>query len=179
MENHHLFIFPGSSHTTKDSSRTRYSLLQCLAGSCLVIPLGGTSQHSVPSIFPLMTGTSFFLLSSVIPSAAYVLMDTLGREGLVNSELANAQVGTIRLKLLKVGARVVHSVRRIVVHLAGGYPLKELFVRVLSRISGLRHSRLSFGSGSWRQNYGSVYGGGGTLRCPAASAASCSVRVIP
>jgi hypothetical protein len=94
-----------------------------------------------------MTGLSFFLLSSIIPSAAYVLMDTLGREGLVNSELANAQVGTIRLKLLKVGARLVHSVRRIVVHLAGGYPLKELFVRLLSQISGLQHSRLSFGSG--------------------------------
>ena len=85
----------------------------------------------------------FLLLSA----AAYILMDTLRREGLANSELANAQVGTIRLKLLKVGARVVHSVRRIVVHLAGGYPLKELFIRVLSRICSLRPSRLSLGSG--------------------------------
>lgn len=83
----------------------------------------------------------------LLSAAAYILMDTLRREGLANSELANAQVGTIRLKLLKIGARVVHSVRRIVVHLAGGYPLKELFVRVLSRISSLRPCRLSFGSG--------------------------------
>jgi len=83
----------------------------------------------------------------LLSAAAYILVDTLRREGLANSELANAQVGTIRLKLLKVGARVVHSVRRIVVHLAGGYPLKELFVQVLSRISCLRPSRLSFGFG--------------------------------
>jgi hypothetical protein len=83
----------------------------------------------------------------LLSAAAYILMDTLRRKGLANSELANAQVGTIRLKLLKVGARVVHSVRRIVVHLAGGYPLKELFVQVLARLSCLRVSRLSFGSG--------------------------------
>ncbi len=36
------------------------------------------------------------------------------------TRLANAAVGTIRLKLLKIRARVVHSVRRIVIHLAGG-----------------------------------------------------------
>jgi hypothetical protein len=83
----------------------------------------------------------------LLSAAAYILMDTLRREGLANSELANAQVGTIRLKLLKIGARVVHSVRRIVVHLAGGYPLKELFIEVLARLLCLRVPRLSFGSG--------------------------------
>jgi hypothetical protein len=83
----------------------------------------------------------------LLSAAAYILMDTLRREGLANSELANAQVGTIRLRLLKIGARVVHSVRRIVIHLAGGYPLKQLFVQVLCRIYELRVPRLSFGFG--------------------------------
>jgi hypothetical protein len=78
---------------------------------------------------------------------AYILMDTLRRKCLADSELVNAQVGTIRLKLLKIGARVVHSVRRIVIHLAGGYPFKQLFVQVLSRMSGLGVTRLSFGFG--------------------------------
>jgi hypothetical protein len=55
-------------------------------------------------------------------------MDTLRRQGLADTELANAQAGTIRIKLLKIGARIVCSVRRIVIHLAGGYPFKELFV---------------------------------------------------
>jgi len=47
----------------------------------------------------------------LLSAAAYILMDTLRREGLANTELANAQVGTIRLNLLKIGARVAHSVR--------------------------------------------------------------------
>ena len=70
----------------------------------------------------------------LLSSAAYVLMDALRREALAGTELASAQVETIRLKLLKIGARVVRSARRIVLHLAGGYPLKELFRRVAARL---------------------------------------------
>ncbi len=81
----------------------------------------------------------------LLSAAAYILMDTLRRQGLADTELANAQVGTIRLKLLKIGARVVHSVRRIVIHLAGGYPFKDIFIRILSRLSAI--SRASFGFG--------------------------------
>jgi hypothetical protein len=72
----------------------------------------------------------------LLSAAAYVLMDTLRSQGLADTELATAQVGTIRLKLLKIGARIVCSVRRIVLHLAGGYPLKELFACVLARLRG-------------------------------------------
>ena len=81
----------------------------------------------------------------LLSAAAYVLVDTLRREGLVGTELANAQVGTIRLKLLKIGARVVSSVRRIVFHLAGGYPLKDLFARILGRLSELSVKSIAFG----------------------------------
>jgi hypothetical protein len=70
----------------------------------------------------------------LLSSAAYILMDSLRREALVNTELSNAQVDTIRLKLLKIGARIVCSVRRIVLHLAGGYPFRELFATVLKRL---------------------------------------------
>jgi hypothetical protein len=73
----------------------------------------------------------------LLSAAAYVLMDTLRREGLADTELAGAQVGTIRLKLLKIGARITCSVRRIALHLASGYPLKEFFARVLARLKGL------------------------------------------
>jgi hypothetical protein len=72
----------------------------------------------------------------LLSAAAYILMDTLRREALADTELANAQVDTIRLKLLKIGARIVCSVRRVVLHLAGGYPLKELFACVLARLRG-------------------------------------------
>jgi len=70
----------------------------------------------------------------LLSAAAYILMDALRRQALVDTELANAQVDTIRLKLLKIGARIICSIRRIVLHLAGGYPYKDIFERVLTRI---------------------------------------------
>jgi len=70
----------------------------------------------------------------LLSAAAYILIETLRREALAQSELATAQVTTIRLKLLKIGASLVCSVRRIVLHLAGGYPLQELFAQVLRRL---------------------------------------------
>jgi len=70
----------------------------------------------------------------LLSSAAYVLIESLRRLGLKGTELAKAQAGTIRLKLLKIGARISCSVRRVVLHLAGGYPLKELFTRILSHL---------------------------------------------
>ena len=70
----------------------------------------------------------------LLSAAAYVLVETLRRLGLKGTDLAEAQVTTIRLKLLKIGARVVTSVRRIVLHLAGGYPLKALFAEIALRL---------------------------------------------
>jgi hypothetical protein len=70
----------------------------------------------------------------LLSSAAYVLMQALRREALADTELAEAQVGTIRLKLLKVAARVVVSTRRVVFHLAGSFPYRELFRGVQERL---------------------------------------------
>jgi hypothetical protein len=81
----------------------------------------------------------------LLSAAAYILVDTLRREGLAATELANAQVGTIRNKILKIGARVVCSVRRIVLHLAGGYPFKNLFIDILARLSALSRPSFAFG----------------------------------
>ena len=81
----------------------------------------------------------------LLSAAAYILIETLRREGLADTEPADAQVGTIRNKILKIGARVVCSVRRIALHLAGGYPLKNLFALILDRLSGLSASCLSSG----------------------------------
>jgi hypothetical protein len=74
----------------------------------------------------------------LLSAAAYVLVETLRRVGLAGTELAQAQVDTIRLKLLKIGARVVRSVRRIVLHLASGYPLRELLAGVIRRLQDWR-----------------------------------------
>jgi hypothetical protein len=71
----------------------------------------------------------------LLSAAAYVLVETLRREGLTGTELASAQVSTIRLKLLKIGGRIVRSVRRVVLHLASPFPLQELFRVVLARLT--------------------------------------------
>ena len=67
-------------------------------------------------------------------SMAYVLMEELRRLGLKQTELARAQVSTIRLKLLKIGALVRITVRRIWVSMAGGYPYAELFAQIWARL---------------------------------------------
>jgi hypothetical protein len=73
----------------------------------------------------------------LLSSAAYVLMQALRRTALRETELEQAQVGTIRLKLLKVAARVVVSSRRVVFHLASSYPFAERFRAVFDRIMSL------------------------------------------
>ena len=58
---------------------------------------------------------------------AYVLVDSLRRIALRQTQFADAAVATIRLKLLKLGAQVRRSVRRIHFALASGCPNKTEF----------------------------------------------------
>jgi len=88
-------------------------------------------------LFADRTSCQHFLANQfrlLISSAAYVLMEALRRLGLHRTPLAKAQVGTIRVKLLKIGARIRRSVRRVVVHLSSNYPLKELLHHIHDRL---------------------------------------------
>jgi hypothetical protein len=58
---------------------------------------------------------------------AYTLMEALRRLGLRGTEWAQAQVDTIRLKLLKIGAVVRISVRRVLLQLSSAYPWKQIY----------------------------------------------------
>lgn len=58
-------------------------------------------------------------------SMAYVLLCALRRIGLRFTQFARASCGTIRLKLLKIGARVTVSVRRIKIAMASAYPWRD------------------------------------------------------
>ena len=60
---------------------------------------------------------------------AYTLMEALRRLGLKGTAWAEAQVDTIRLKLLKIGAVVRISVRRVLLQLSSAYPWKDLFAQ--------------------------------------------------
>jgi hypothetical protein len=58
---------------------------------------------------------------------AYTLMEALRRLALKGTEWAQAQVDTIRLKLLKIGAIVSISARRVLLQLSSAYPWKDVF----------------------------------------------------
>jgi len=60
---------------------------------------------------------------------AYTLMEALRRLGLKGTEWAEARVDTIRLKLLKIGAIVRVSVRRVMLQLSSAYPWKDHFAQ--------------------------------------------------
>jgi len=60
-------------------------------------------------------------------SIAYILMHDLRRLALKDTDLERAQCTTIRLKVLKIGAQIHVSVRRVWIRMAAGYPYKEAF----------------------------------------------------
>jgi hypothetical protein len=70
----------------------------------------------------------------LLSSFAYTLIETLRRTALAGTELARAQATTIRTRLLKIGAVVVSSVRRLVLRLSSAYPLKDLFEQAARRL---------------------------------------------
>ena len=67
-------------------------------------------------------------------SVAYVLMQALRRLGLKGTTMAKAQCETIRLKLLKIGAQVRVTVRKIWVSLASGSPYAAMFQQVCNNL---------------------------------------------
>jgi len=73
-------------------------------------------------------------LRVLLSAAAYILLQNLRQVALTGTDLAEAQVGTIRLKLLKIGGLVKRSARRIVLHLASGCPMQELFRLIARRL---------------------------------------------
>jgi hypothetical protein len=69
-----------------------------------------------------------------LSAAAYILVSGLRRVGLKGTELAQAQVSTIRTKLLKIGAQIRVSVRRVWVSMASSYPWQGVYRQVWSNL---------------------------------------------
>ena len=67
-------------------------------------------------------------------TVAYLLVNQLRRVGLAGTSLATATCGTIRVRLLKIGAVVRVTVRRVWVSLSSAYPLQELFGAAAARV---------------------------------------------
>jgi len=71
----------------------------------------------------------------LLSSLAYGLMETIRRLALKGTELARAQVTTLRLKLLKVGAVILRNTRRVRFLLSSAYPHQEIFRLAAARLT--------------------------------------------
>jgi hypothetical protein len=69
-----------------------------------------------------------------LSTMAYVLVSGLRRLGLKGTELAQAQVSTIRTKLLKIGAQIRVTVRKVWVSMASSYPWQGLYQQVWTNL---------------------------------------------
>jgi hypothetical protein len=72
-----------------------------------------------------------------LATVAYRVLRALRQDGLAQTELAQAQCDTIRVRPLKIGAVIGVHVRRVTVALSEAYPLREVFVRVWEKLRGL------------------------------------------
>jgi hypothetical protein len=70
-------------------------------------------------------------------SVSYSLMQALRRLGLQGTDWAQAQCTTLRLKLLKMGALIRITVRKVWVSMAEGYPYAERFRQVYARLQAV------------------------------------------
>jgi len=70
----------------------------------------------------------------LLSGLAYTLMEAIRRIGLANTELASSTCGSIRLKLLKIGAVVLRNTRRVRLLLSSSYPYQKLFHKVVYRL---------------------------------------------
>ena len=85
------------------------------------------------------TSCTSFLANQVrvlLTAVAYVLYQEL-RAVLRGTELHRAMVATLRLRLLKIGATVTESVRRVVVSMSSTHPWKDLWIKAARRVVAL------------------------------------------
>lgn len=69
-----------------------------------------------------------------LAGCAYVLVEALRRLGLKGTEMERAQAGTIRERLLRIGARIRVTVRKIWLSIVAGYPWQGLFRQVWAQL---------------------------------------------
>jgi hypothetical protein len=69
-----------------------------------------------------------------LSSVAYTLLAALRQFGLQGTEMSQSRCDTIRLKLLKIGALVRITVRRVWISLSESYPYQRVFAQVYENL---------------------------------------------
>ncbi len=115
-----------------DDPRTVYETIYCARGD-----MENRIKEQQLQLFATRTSGRLMRVNQVrlwLSSVAYVLLDELRRLGLAGTSLATAYCSTLRLKLLKIGARVKVTARKVWVSLASAYPYEPLFARAYSQL---------------------------------------------
>ena len=125
------FVVTSLSETEADA-RTLYEQLYCARGE-----MENRIKEQQLDLFADRTSTATMRANQVrlyFASFAYVLVCALRRLGLQGTRMAHARASTIRLRLLKIGALVKVSVRRIWLSLSESYPDAGLFIEALGNL---------------------------------------------
>jgi len=113
--------------TLADEPKRLYEQIYCARGE-----MENRIKEQQLSLFADRTSAATIRANQIrlwFSSFAYILMQALRRLALKGTEMEKAQCQTIRLKLLKIGAQVKITVRKVWVSLAQGCPYQDLFLR--------------------------------------------------
>jgi len=125
--------FVVTSFTEKQwSARALYEQLYCARGE-----MENRIKEQQLHLFADRTSCQVMRANQVrlyFSSFAYVLLSELRRIALAGTEMARAQCGTIRLKLLKIGARIRVTVRRIWIAMSESWPHRQLLLHAWRRL---------------------------------------------
>ena len=116
------FVVTSLSHERADA-RALYEDLYCARGE-----MENRIKECQLDLFADRTSSATMLANQLrlwFASMAYVLLEALRRLGLQATAPANATCGSIRLKLLKIGALVRISVRRVRIAMASAHPWRH------------------------------------------------------
>ena len=128
------FVVTSLPHDEVDA-QTLYEQLYCARGD-----MENRIKEQQQDLFADRTSTATLRANQIrlyFSAFAYVLLCALRRLGLAGTEMARAQCGTIRLKLLKIGTRVRISVRRVWLSFSEHYPYARLFQQVLANLRAI------------------------------------------
>lgn len=114
-----------TSYTKKElAARELYEQVYCARGE---------TENKIKEqklLFSTRTSTHYLRSNQIrvyLTAIAFTLVSALRRLGLAGSGLEKAQCDTIRTKLLKIGARVVISFRRVAISFASACPYAGIF----------------------------------------------------
>ncbi len=113
-------------------ARSLYEDFYCVRGE-----MENRSKEQQLDLFADRTSTTLMRSNQVrlyFSSIAYCLMQALRELGLAGTKLARAQCSTIRVRLLKIGARVRMTVRKVWISMATGHPAQAWFQVVYANL---------------------------------------------